>query len=244
MKIKAVAFSTKGIREHNEDSFLLNNIIGGTGLEDSIESIEIEDENCIFAVADGMGGHKAGDVASRFVVTSVKESFSKEETIDSDFVEEKLKELHKKLSEKGIADGTPNMGSTFVGLVYQEGNSGFFNVGDSRIYRFRNGFIQQLSHDDSLSEIIPDAPKNIIINAMGAGIPEIEVESRFSKSVAVSNDVFLICSDGVHGYISEDEMEEILSGNYSLVEKARQIVNKALDNNSDDNSTAVIVKLE
>ena len=127
------------------------------------------------------------------------------------------------------------MGSTFVGLSLMNETCGFFNVGDSRIYRFRNGFVQQLSHDDSLTEYLPDAPKNIVTNAMGAGLSEIEVETRFSTSLAVPGDTFLICSDGVHGHITEDEIESILSQNKSLVEVARQIVETALNNNSDDN---------
>lgn len=243
MKVTAAAYSTKGIREHNEDSFILNTETGGAGIEDTMAVFESEELPLFFAVADGMGGHAAGDVASQFVVTKAKELVESKERIDGEFLESKLPEIHNALLEKGKAENTPNMGSTFVGLSLMDGNSGFFNVGDSRIYRLRNGFVQQLSHDDSLSEILPDAPKNIITNAMGAGISQIEVETRFSEYIAVPDDIFLICSDGVHGHITEEELEAILSQNKSLLEIARQIVETALNNNSDDNSTAVVVKL-
>lgn len=243
MKVIAAAYSTKGIREHNEDSFILNTEIGGAGIEDSMAVFESEELPLFFAVADGMGGHSAGDVASQFVVLKAKELIDSKCKIDGDFLESTLPEIHNALIEKGKTENTPNMGSTFVGLSILEESAGFFNVGDSRIYRFRNGFVQQLSHDDSLSEYLPDAPKNIVTNAMGAGLSEIEVETRFSSSLAVQGDVFLICSDGVHGHITEEELESILSQNKSMVEIARQIVETALNNNSDDNSTAVIVKL-
>lgn len=243
MKVTAAAYSTKGIREHNEDSYILNTQIGGAGLEDSMDFFESEELPLFFAVADGMGGHAAGDVASQFVVSRIKEYVESKTEMNGDFFETKLPEIHTLLVEKGNNERTQNMGSTFVGLSLMDGICGFFNVGDSRIYRLRNGFVQQLSHDDSLSEILPDAPKNIVTNAMGAGLSDIEVETRFSASVAVPGDIFLICSDGVHGHITEDELEAILSQNKSLVEIARQIVETALNNQSDDNSTAVVVKL-
>lgn len=243
MKITAAAYSTKGIREHNEDSFILNTEIGGVGIEDSMAVFESEKLPLFFAVADGMGGNAAGDIASQFVVSKMKDIIESKGTINEELLKSILVEIHNALVEKGEAENTKNMGSTFVGLNIIEGNSGFFNVGDSRIYRFRSGFIQQLSHDDSLSEILSDAPKNIVTNAMGAGLLQIEVETRFSASLAVPGDIFLICSDGVHGYVSDNEFEEILLQNKSLVEIARQIVEVALMNNSDDNSTAVIVKI-
>lgn len=244
MKVNAVAYSTKGIREHNEDSFLLNTEIGGVGIEDTMANVSIEDENCFFAVADGMGGHAAGDVASQFVVSEVSKAFIQNNTLDGEVITSLLNNIHSGLLEKGKAEETPNMGSTFVGLYISSSSCGFCNVGDSRLYRYRHGFIQQLSHDDSLSSLLPDAPKNIVTNAMGAGLPAIEVQTRFSESLVVKGDYFIICSDGVHGYISEEVAEEILAKPFSLIEKARQIVETALENGSDDNSTVVLVQVE
>lgn len=244
MKIKSAAFSTKGIREHNEDSYLLNNEIGGTGVEDSMAVLETKNLPLVFAVADGMGGHAAGDVASQFVVSKIKELIESDVTFDEETFQTTLPSIHTQLLEKGKYEGTLNMGSTLVALSFTQNTCGFCNVGDSRVYRLRNGFIQQLSHDDSLSEILENVPKNIITNAMGAGIPEISVETRFSNMLAVPGDIFLLCSDGVHGYVSDDELEQILMQNKSMVEKAREIVENAINNGSDDNSTAVIVALQ
>ena len=243
MTIKAAAFSTKGIRPHNEDSFLLNSQIGGTGTEDSMAFIENLNEG-VFVVADGMGGHAAGDVASNFVVSEFLQSITSVSEINTDFFNATMSQLHQRLLAKGKNEGTANMGSTFVSLVIKNDECGFCSIGDSRLYRYRNGFVQQLSHDDSLSEIIPDAPKNIVTNAMGAGLSDVEIETRFSASFAVAGDKFVLCSDGVHGHVSDDEMEQILQENFSLVEKTRSLVEKALENGSDDNSTAIIIELE
>lgn len=244
MIIKAVGYSTKGIREHNEDSFLLHNEIGGTGIEDTYSVFESETFPAFFAVADGMGGHAAGDVASQFVLAKIKEMIDNGLLLNEENLRDKLPQIHNLLLEKGRNEGTPNMGTTFVALILGNDVSGFCNVGDSRIYRYRRGFIQELSHDDSLSEILENAPKNIVTNAMGAGLSEISIETRFSEKVAIPEDVFLLCSDGVHGHISDDELEQILSQNKSLLEKAREIVETALNNGSDDNSTALIIKIE
>ena len=244
MKAKAAAFSTKGIRERNEDSYLLDGEIGGTGTDDSMSVCESDGDCLFFAVADGMGGHSAGDVASRFVLTKVKEAAESGELGAVRALEEKLHEIHKQLLERGRADGTENMGSTFVALCLGGTFSGFCNVGDSRIYRYRKGFIQQLSHDDSLSEILENAPKNIVTNAMGAGLPEVSVESRFSEMLAAPGDIFLLCSDGVHGHVTADDLEDILGNEEKLSDQAKRIVDTALDNGSDDNSTALLVKIE
>jgi serine/threonine protein phosphatase PrpC len=136
------------------------------------------------------------------------------------------------------------MGSTLTGIAIQNGECGFFNAGDSRVYRLRNGFLQQLSHDDSLSSVVPDAAKNIITNALGAGLAEIGVERRFSSSVAIAGDVFLMCSDGVHGFVPDDDLEQMLTVCSNPAEIVRLIVEKAIANNSDDNCTAVVVAIE
>jgi serine/threonine protein phosphatase PrpC len=148
------------------------------------------------------------------------------------------------LLEEGEKRGTPNMGTTLTGIVLQKNGCGFFNAGDSRTYRFRNGFLQQLSRDDSLSSVIPGAAKNILTNAVGAGLAETRVESRFSPSVAVAGDVFFMCSDGVHGFISDEDLERMLADCSSPAETARLIVRTAIANNSDDNCTAVVARIE
>lgn len=243
MKVIAAAYSTKGVRPNNEDSFLLNTIIGGAEDEDSIEVFESSNFPLVFAVSDGMGGHAAGDVASQFVVTKIKDFLESGAIPDEDFFQTHLPEIHQNLLDKGKEEHTENMGATFVGISLLNDTAGFFNVGDSRIYRFRNDFLQQLSKDDSLCEYVEGAPKNIIINAMGAGLPDITVDTRFSSFIAVPDDIFLICSDGVHGAVSTDELSELLAQNKSVVEIARSIVARALENDSYDNATAVVIKL-
>jgi protein phosphatase len=136
------------------------------------------------------------------------------------------------------------MGSTLTGLVLQnDAPPGVFNAGDSRGYRLRNGFIRQLTRDDSLSSVVPGAAKNIITNAVGAGLPDVSVASRFASSIAVPGDIFLFCCDGVHGFVSDDEIETALGLDRPPEEIAEHIVKTAIAHNSDDNCTAVVVKI-
>jgi serine/threonine protein phosphatase PrpC len=207
------------------------------------------DAPLFFLVADGMGGHDAGDAASAFVVGSMRRAVqaaaNEKRVFDEASLEALVKSVHAALLKEGKERGTPNMGSTLTGILLQkDAPCAFFNAGDSRVYRLRNGFIQQLSRDDSLSSVMPGAAKNIITNAVGAGLADVSVASRFSPAVAVAGDIFLMCSDGVHGFVSDDDLEKILAETFSPLEIAKRIVKNAISNNSDDNCTAVVVKLD
>jgi len=256
MKIMAGAYSDKGGRPHNEDSFLCAKFMGGSALymgggigDNGAEFSTTVDAPLFFLVADGMGGHDAGDAASAFVVESMRQaaqrSANEGRVFDEAAIEALIKSVHAALLMEGKEKGTPNMGSTLTGILLQkDAPCAFINIGDSRVYRLRNGFLQQLSRDDSLSSIMPGAAKNIITNAIGAGLPDVSVASRFSPSIAVAGDVFLMCSDGVHGSVSDDDLEKFLAETFPPLEIAKRIVQAAIANDSDDNCTAVVVKLE
>jgi len=245
VKVTAGAYSDKGGRPHNEDAFLCA-LYAGIGNEDVCNEFT-GDVNAplFFLVADGMGGHDAGDAASAFVVHNMRNAaVNGNNDFDEASLEALVKSVHSALLIEGKEKKTPNMGSTLTGILLQkDAPNAFFNVGDSRVYRLRNGFLQQLSRDDSLSDIMPGAAKNIITNAVGAGLPDVTVASRFSPTVAVAGDVFLMCSDGVHGFVSDSDLDKFLAETFSPLEIAKQIVQTAIANNSDDNCTAVVVRL-
>jgi len=248
MKLTAGAYSDKGGRPHNEDAFLCALRTGGSVGETSAEFSGLVDIPLFFLVADGMGGHDAGDAASAFVVENIRQTArnaaNEKRVFDEAALEALVKSVHAALLKEGKEKGTPNMGSTLTGILLQkDAPCGFFNAGDSRVYRLRNGFIQQLSRDDSLSGIIPGAAKNIITNAVGAGLPDVSIASRFSSAIAVAGDIFLMCSDGVHGFVSDDDLEKFLVKTSSPPETAKRIVEVAIAHNSDDNCTAVVVRL-
>jgi len=248
MKVISGAYSDKGGRSHNEDAFLCA-LYTGMGVNNTFaEYSSIVDASLFFLVADGMGGHDAGDAASAFVVEGIlqaaQEAANEGRVFDETAIEALVKSVHNVLLIEGKEKGTPNMGSTLTGILLQkDAPCAFINVGDSRVYRLRNGFLQQLSRDDSLANIMPGAAKNILTNAVGGGLPDISVASRFSPTVAVAEDTFLMCSDGVHGSVNDDDLEKLLAKTFPPLEIAKRIVQAAIANDSDDNCTAVVVKL-
>jgi protein phosphatase len=251
MKVEAGAYSSKGpVRDHNEDSFLIGTDGGGGGLEDSTAVFAGDVKKPLFfLVADGMGGHSAGDAASAFVVAEMRHAASERDgAFDVETLTEVITGIHNRLMVEGRRAGTPNMGSTLTGIVVQTGDEGeraggYFNVGDSRVYRLRKGHLEQISSDDSLAALVPGAPSNIILNALGGGVKKMTVASRFGPAFAKEGDLFFMCSDGVHGFLHDDALEQLLLRPLPAIEHARSVIEQVIAKNTDDNCTAVVVKI-
>jgi serine/threonine protein phosphatase PrpC len=247
MFVNAAAYTTKGrVRPRNEDSFLLAAYTGGGSANpEGATACEFRGEvraARFFLVADGMGGHAAGDAASAFVACSVRDAAG--DLFDAPSIEALAKDIHAALAETGRLRGTPNMGSTLSGIVLQEGApSGVFNAGDSRVYRLRDGELRQLTQDDSLASMVPGAAKNIITNALGAGLAETSVACDFSPGLALPGDVFFLCSDGVHAFTDPAFLASALAAPEPPSSIAKRITDHALASQSDDNCTALVLAI-
>jgi len=219
--------------------------------EDSIISLP---ELQLWAVADGMGGYEAGNVASNMIVKSLGEITNKSslnEFIDS--VEDSLIDVNHRILEYAdiMLDGR-TLGSTVVSLAIK-GHVGIcLWAGDSRLYRFRNNDFIQLSRDHSQveelvqqgfltpeeAEIHPDS--NVITRAIGAS-PEVYIDINvFSVQLG---DTFLLCSDGLYNMVPKEEMSQTLSS-LPLTEAVDTLIQKALDNGANDNVSVILVKGE
>ncbi len=228
-------------REKNEDDYLL----------------AIKDDIKIIAVADGMGGHKAGEVASRIVIENVKNyDFEKNKENIANEINEVINNASKKLIEMGNNNKEyNNMGTTLsVGLIFK--NKLFIgHVGDSRIYLFRNNKLNLLTTDHSLvNKLLEDKKinaeqafkhpqKHILIQALGLN-KELQIENR--EIELMSEDLLLFCSDGLTDMVKDEEIECFLDNNYGVesIEKLSQkLGKKALANGGNDNITLIVVKL-
>ena len=232
------------VRENNEDMVL----VGDEFLRDVSTSYELDfdgsEQPFLVAVADGMGGHKGGAYASEAVlfqmnqaVRDLRNDLSNTEL--KDYFNERIKAAHTRLLEEGSKDADKTgMGSTFVGVLFFHGFIFLINVGDSRLYRFRDGMLAQLSRDHSLSEMIknPDAPKNIIVNSFGAG-QKIFFDFEDISQRILPDDKILLCSDGLSGELADEEIESILSD----APDTTKLIDAAKDKEGKDNISAVVI---
>lgn len=205
----------------------------------------------LFIVADGMGGHKAGEFASRFTVEVVKDELAKStEDKPEAMIKQAITTANQKLLETARQDSRmEGMGTTLVVATIIERTLYFANIGDSRLYLLNNG-IKQLSKDHSLvQEMVrlggirqeeakhhPD--KNIITRAIGA---KDQVEIDFYEYRLRKGDIILMCTDGLSNLVEDEDMLRIVKSSRDVVEAVEGLIERANRNGGNDNIGVVIV---
>ena len=201
------------------------------------------------AVADGMGGHNAGEVASAMAVQVFSEHMRGVDHITGHAlytaVERANDEVYRAAREN---DGMSGMGTTFSALAQQDGDVLVAHVGDSRIYLVRHGAMLQLTTDHTLVEemvrkgmLTPREARyhprrNIITRALGTD-PRVEID--IIQMAARPGDVFFLCSDGMTNYVEEKEILHAATGDGDWQDKLKRLVSVALENGGADNITAL-----
>lgn len=209
----------------------------------------------LFVVADGMGGHAVGDLASRITVETLPHAYFKQDAIS---VEARLRQsifaankaINDRARENREFDG---MGTTCSVLSLSDRGALVGHVGDSRVYRVRRGLIQQLTFDHSLQwEMIRLGrataenvelfhPRNVITRCLGPDLHvPIDVEGPFSVE---AGDVFLLCSDGLTNHVTDQVAGGILSA-LPPADSSRLLINLANCRGGTDNSTAIVIQVE
>ncbi len=226
-----VASDVGSVRTNNEDIALLT---GGL-YRDAVDSFEIELQpmsRFTAIVADGMGGYEGGEIASEMAVKSFDSFFTGLPAgLSVDRLVARVKSWVAEMHAEIISFGDEHreyagMGTTMVGMFAYEGKMFRINIGDSRLYRFRNGMLKQLSVDHSMRELTGDMsqPSNLIYNSLGAG-GKVFADVEEMTSQLISDDRFLICSDGLSDMLSDEEIASLLIGNAdveALVAAAKQ----------------------
>ena len=245
-------------RVHNEDRFILL------------------PEFSVFVVADGMGGHQSGEVASRMAASTIAAYFRsgvdehkpqngpppsiRVESLEALSPGERLRAAVSHANSKIFARADDSrahrgMGTTVVAAAFHRDSGELYvaHAGDSRCYRLRAGALEQLTRDHSLvSDALlerPDLsasdlaylPKNVITRALGIG-PTVDVDLRTER--AAPGDVYLLCSDGLHSLVSDDEIASVLEECPVLTEACAALVDLANAAGGKDNITAVLVRIE
>ena len=242
--------STAGPRPQNEDNFYYRDFDGVALLNDGIMAFAL--------VCDGMGGHSAGDVASRvaceearsYIDSLVEMAHGQEVQLE---VEAALQEMVSRANQAVIntmqQTGSSSMGTTFVGAFLSSTTAWIAHVGDSRAYRIRDGQAELLTRDHSVvgrmladglltEEQAQEHPeRNVIERALGFNGDEAEIDT-----VALNRgDALVFCTDGVSTVLSSEQLGFAASQAGSVADAAQAVVRAALDNKTDDNATALFV---
>lgn len=221
------------VREINEDGYLAGSLV--------------------FAVADGMGGHDAGEVASSIAIEALRErGFQLEDPIGE--IRAAFSDINSRIHERARTDPTcAGMGTTLTLLIFRGQEAYVGHVGDSRLYVLRDGGLKQLTEDHSIvwelvrhGEITEEEARfhphrNIITRALGT-FPSVEPDV-FGLEV-LKGDTFLLCTDGLSSELEGREIAEILSKSPSPEEAPSRLVEAALRRGGADNITAVVVYVE
>jgi protein phosphatase len=204
----------------------------------------------LFAVADGMGGAQAGEVASGLAAAALRESGA--DGGGERRVAQLIQEANRRVHDRATSDATASgMGTTITAALFgADGRVAFGHVGDSRAYLLRDGRLDQLTDDHSLvaelvrrGELSPQEAevhpqRSVITRALGTD-PDVDVDT-FSVD-ARAGDVFLICSDGLSSYVDGGEIEELVSRNHrDLQAAAKALIHAANRGGGEDNITAVL----
>lgn len=206
----------------------------------------------LLVVADGMGGHKAGEFASRFAVEVLREELAKSTDENPEVMMKKaITTANQKLLETAREDERFNgMGTTLVVATVIERTLYFANIGDSRLYLL-NEEIKQLSKDHSLvQEMVrlgginqedakhhPD--KNIITRAVGV---KEKIEIDFFEYRLKKGDVILMCTDGLNNMVEDEEIFRIVKSSRDVVEAVERLIEKANDNGGNDNIGIIVAQ--
>jgi len=250
MRIEVAGTTHVGMkRNHNEDSYLL-----------------LPEEN-LFCVADGMGGHSSGEIASKIAVEELAEFFrmtsrdedatwpfkmDKARNYDENRLATAIKLANMRIFERACTETKyKGMGTTIVTVHFAAGQAYVGHVGDSRVYFFRNGQLQQITEDHSLlndylkakkltpEEIEAFPHKNVIVRALGMK-DNVQVDvSRFEPQ---EGDIFLLCSDGLSGMVTDPQMQDILANTHQLEVACSQLIDLANAAGGNDNVTCILTR--
>ncbi len=233
--------TNKGLmRENNEDNFI----------------VEESDRFNLYAVADGMGGHKAGEVASSIAIDTVrkyfKKSCGKKDFRAPSFIIESIEVANSKIRDEALSkEECSGMGTTItMAVVDLTLNIAYIgNVGDSRAYVIKNNKIMQITEDHTyVNELLKDGkitseeakhhPKrNVITRAVGS---EEYVQADIFEIELFGNDVILLCTDGLTTHLTDENILDIIK-EYGCSESVQRLIKLANDNGGTDNITIIIV---
>ncbi len=230
------------VRKMNQDNFICNKLYMeavGKNIQLPLFGVKSTDTPLLFGVFDGMGGEECGEIAA-YIAAKNASSLEIGKDVVSD-LEQFCKKTNADICEYAESNMIPAMGTTAAMLAFTCKDITLCNIGDSKIFRFCDGVLEQISKDHVASTAFGMKPPL----SQNLGIPptELVIEPYFSKGLYNNNDVYIICSDGLTDMVTIEETQEVL--NTKPVEEATQeLLERALRNGGRDNITIIICKIK
>jgi serine/threonine protein phosphatase PrpC len=243
-------------RHNNEDYFLI--------VDSSCDRYDLQQLGIAFVIADGIGGHEAGEVASRLACEEVVSAYYGDEVLGTDEMdapEEKIRKLeqatrsaHQKIirlaTEKGEWRG---MGTTLSALVLTGNKALIAHVGDCRIYLCRENASERMTVDHTqtqalidLGQILPEDENNLccnhILTQVLGGYDDLDAVFTRVEDIR-KGDVFLLCTDGLHDLVTDREIQAILANNNLPQNNCDALVQTAIQRGGNDNITAIVIEV-
>jgi len=219
------------VRAVNEDSFLVTDVL--------------------FAVADGLGGHEAGEVASRMAIDLLEEHLPYFRSNPADKLRETFTRINTAIHQRSMSDeNCKGMGTTLTALLIQDGTAYIGHVGDSRAYLVRDNVIYQLTEDHSVvdelvrlglltkGEAKTHPQRHLLTRAIGT-LPEVDIEIVNSK--IEPGDRFILCTDGLSEAIEDSGILDVVTSNQTPPQVVDELINLANRNGGHDNVTVIAV---
>lgn len=258
----AVSVDKGLIRSNNEDNFYYGGkFLTAENRDDSNTfSVAHSDDIQVFGVFDGMGGEALGEEASFVAAEAVgkchKNLMSDKADINASICKS-VQDANDTICRKIMENGGKRIGATYSVLVIDKDSASIFNVGDSRIYMFRNGELRQISVDDTMSQqlinigiLTPEQAKthkdrHKLTQHLGIFPEEMIIEPHIMQNIEIKKgDKFLLCSDGLTDMLTDEEICAILGSNKSCTELTKDLVSAALKNGGKDNVTTLVVSAD
>lgn len=232
------AISHQGLlRSNNEDRFLV---------------MELDDGALLLAVADGMGGRAGGEIAAQLTVDSLS-AFVMQPGDAARQLGRQVLAANEKVSLKGRSDkNLKDMGCTVTVALLQQDQMFWAQVGDSRLYIFRNNELQQLTTDHNMAQLLvelgeisaADAAKSPFRHILNQCVGQPDCRPDIGREKLEPGDIIMLCTDGLHGSTSDAVVALYLERKGSLARKADNLVQKTLRSGGRDNVTIILAAIE
>lgn len=256
LKIKAAVMTHAGnVRTNNEDNFYLNqHIRRHVSRKTASRRFSGQDKTVLLAVADGMGGHARGEIASLLAVQSLQSCpFAQVKTVAFAC----FQRANERICEEIETNGGLRMGSTLTALYLDEGKAICCSIGDSRCYLLRGETFTQLSRDDSkarrmveLGVLTPEQAaqhrsRHELTQHLGIFPDEMVIQPAFTEPIfLLPGDIFLLCSDGLTDRTDDGAIAAVLAGTDPPKKKAKALVRLALRSGGRDNVTVLVAVIQ